>query len=808
MRYKLSIFILLMLSLSLFLLFNPSLTGFLSLDSNDVEFNLSQDTYVVNDTLDGVIKLFLNGDIYSDSLLKINIDGSNVVSETIEDVLDLSLFNTGLDGGGYNVNNQATEQTVEISGSLFGFKIPVDSVIEGFSFDVTGLADSNNVFPEDIEIDVGDDGVVDWYYLGNFIRFGTEIKPNGLSDNSGDDALIDCDTDVNCDSNLYCELFDLNFIDKIKINVDYEIVDGTGALTGTILKFDNEDYVHTTQFADCDLPNDNSEKSCIIEADELISDQYLACVYNDASNGKYNIKKDDDSLSGYVCDATTLIQGSSSCDKSLGDFRITLSESVYNNVLNSKTNFNDWKLVDVDLDELMGSSDCDDTECVIPLKIDFTDGKIQLSNVKIRYSLGGSLSESKNIYTVNYERPLITSIDGSNIINLSIEIPLSIFEIGVQESGNVEVSVGGISIDQDFTVVENYGDVFSSDIENIISNIQDIKDMSNSESIVDTYLTTVGIDIDTILQNLNTYVLQVEAIDSSSNLSSDDKINQILLLQQGISGDLNIVPGSIVILDKISNVPLQSPLDINPNYLDPDVVLDDVKNQILEAQENVNVDSIIANLEVDGVIVTVISRSISSSIGDFYVIEDIPKNVALNTDDLIYPDNVEVLINDPVIKFNLQNSGEVNYVILNDALLDASSITSLIVPVTLGGNIESPIGPICGDNICTDILEDSKTCPKDCGKKIPWTFLIILFIIILIGAYYLNFYKGKWNFKQVKSYVVKKPHFHKESDIEALKIYMQKSLHKSIKFEKIKEILLSKGWTKEQVDYVYDQIQK
>ncbi|GEM_PF-2907494 len=112
----------------------------------------------------------------------------------------------------------------------------------------------------------------------------------------------------------------------------------------------------------------------------------------------------------------------------------------------------------------------------------------------------------------------------------------------------------------------------------------------------------------------------------------------------------------------------------------------------------------------------------------------------------------------------------------------------------------------CGDGICTVDYETKTSCPSDCEKDVPWSIFIALFVLVILGVYYLNFYHGKGNFRDLTNYIsvklFRKRLFTNQEDLERLKEYVSVMVQKGYREYEIRPILLGRGWTNEQVDYV------
>ena len=793
MKNYLAIFlVVLALFLTVFLL-NNQITGFIVLDEDNVNFNLSRDTYLVNETLDGTIKLILDDNLDPETLLNIDIDNSEVVSLNMAEILELMLKEIEVVGGEYSASSKSNEKIID-SNSLFGFVVPIDSSIESFDFNVQGLSDTTNQFPGKINIDVGNDNSTDWYYIGQFQTFSSNvIKPVGLTDNRGNDAIIDSDTD------LYCELFNLNFGNKFKINVDYTVQTAGGNLKATILQFENSDFAYSVVEEDCNLHGSGVyTNSCTIDSDKLLNGNHLVCVYNAINDGEYKLRTDVGSDSGYICDLTSLDSGSTSCDKAPGDFRITLSEAVYNDKLSTITGFEDWKLGEIEPNDLLEDASCGETDCVIPLKVNFVNGKIKINDARIRYKDRGVSFETGDVYSVSKSVPVITSIDGDELSNYSLVIPLSIFEINVVEDGNVEVSIGNFNEDIDFKVVEDLTDLANVNSDVLNERLDEINEKAENV-LIDTYLDIKGVNLANLRTSLTTFENNVEALESRQ-LSFDQRFTEITKLEDGLRKDFENLPQRISVINEIKNVPSSLPDQITSDYINDDS--DESKQAVLSIQDKVDISTTLGKIRVDNKVYTIVNRDIGN-LDDIYVIEVIPKRVASNVNQILYLKNdAEVVEADPVLRFK----GEVRYLIEGDVLLDASSISTLVVPNDLSSiKVEEVETAKCGDNVCTEFYEDSKVCPEDCKTTFSLTWIFILALIVIGGACYINFYKGKWNFSQLISVIMRRPYFYNDNDLINLKTYVIKSMRQGKSRNEITSVLLQKGWSKEQIDYAFNK---
>jgi PKD repeat protein len=136
----------------------------------------------------------------------------------------------------------------------------------------------------------------------------------------------------------------------------------------------------------------------------------------------------------------------------------------------------------------------------------------------------------------------------------------------------------------------------------------------------------------------------------------------------------------------------------------------------------------------------------------------------------------------------------------------------------VGGNCEYGY---CGDKKCFSdpILgiyegdsENANYCPEDCGRKIPWLWYIGLVVLLLIGIFWINFYRGPGNFFDVTnaiSYVLfKKRLFMIEKDRIVLRSYVVRAMREGFNEGEIRKALEKKGWRKKQLNFIFEDIKR
>lgn len=257
------------------------------------------------------------------------------------------------------------------------------------------------------------------------------------------------------------------------------------------------------------------------------------------------------------------------------------------------------------------------------------------------------------------------------------------------------------------------------------------------------------------------------------------------------------------------------------NYFDdiPDAITTDInyKKALFEFQQNVEVQGYGYSVAVKYISgrddnFVLIKKSITlNNPKDMYVIEVIPKEVAGSiTGDDILTEGYEIVEADPIIKWPISSSSDIIYKISGGVLDNLIKTKTFILAGAKDVGVKEFTVGVCGNNKCEEPLEDKISCPEDCKKRIPVTLYVILFLILAFGIYYINFYKGPGNFRDLINWIsvkfFKRRIFTSKQDLENLEKYVRQTLGQGINEKQIREILLKKGWTSEQVDYVFKRI--
>lgn len=794
MKIRILSFVMLFFLFAIFLYIGPSYTGYATYSSVQpgIHLNLTKTTYNSNEDLSGIIYLIFKGPISADSELSVSL-GEAQDTKTIEEIL-FELYKTpSVEYGGLSVSNDETSKTLEFtSAGEKTLATQISAPLSELSFNMEGIALENS-YPNSLMIDILEDEIPDYFYLGTFSNYSSEkIKAPSLDSTTKAYFLANS-------SNYYCELISLPYSKDFKINVESS---GTGTIKAVLFPVtrDGEDVVAHYRTEAC-TP---SSGSCALSLSEPIQKDALVCVL--ASSG-VKLAKEEANLQnsqGYKCDVKYLSKEGDydlctplnlpESEARLGDFFITVQAPIYSREFKTK------ELFEAPLDIINEYfSSCQESPCTIPILINSSSkGKLKITDINIQY--GSTIKDYLSDLITTPD--IIYQIDGKNLTNITI--PLSLFNITIpavtkDKKFDVTVSVGSSS-DEDEIVVKKL------EIANLTDYASDLKDKFSSftDSQKEIY-TFLNYNIANSLYQIGNYQTQISSI-IKSNLSESEKTSKLNPIEQALK-KIDTLP-VIKIKSSLKEIPSIRPLEISDDYLPEEALAPNVKQQLMNLQANVKIKTDLIGFEFSlnnsKEEKTFIKKTITGTLNDFYVIEEIPKDVVSSSAQLIFGAEAhQILKSDPVVRWSADALPfSFSYIAPGTITSKYNKLITIILPKKISYEESKLYKNVrCGDGFCTSILEDRIICPEDCAKKINWWVVVILFFVLVLGIFYLNFYKGRLSYKQLTQ---KKPELFKtKADENNLRNYIKKALMHKVPIQKIKSILLHKGWTEQQIGYIF-----
>ena len=407
--------------------------------------------------------------------------------------------------------------------------------------------------------------------------------------------------------------------------------------------------------------------------------------------------------------------------------------------------------------------------------------KINNNNLESGYNLSLSLSYLNNLTTPLVTSPKILTL-AVNFGSQSISKDIEIIPYGAQGTGDVNST-----IEETISVIDEY-----------------LSDPEKMEII-----NLLGLNLQTLKSSLLSFRSELSVINSNSSSSPQQKIQERDRIKNEVENLRKDIPKSLSIINKGSLLPSIPPTTVKDVYLPLDKKNAQIKQSILNSQHRSDIKSSaiayrLKKFSNDVIEKTIIKRTVTTVLQNAYLIEDIPTSLASSSSKIEFNAPITAIELTPILKLPLTSgSGTLTYQLEGDVIDSLASINTIVISTDIQAT-DTYQKPTCGDQVCTIPLEDAVICPEDCKRKIPWTPIIITVVIFLILLYYINFYKGKYNFR---SLFQKEKLFKTEADKINLINYIEKSLkHNSI--DKIIKILLTKGWNKKQIDYAFQVIKK
>ena len=800
MKLICSLFFVILLSLSI------------AFGANSLNLELEKNVYGPFSELKGMCTLKLDDslDLGLEQKIKISIGDRKEERDALSILMgldpDLDIQESSIELG-----NSASQKTFDLSAtSLLGIKLPKGSEVSKIDFDVEGV--SNNGYPSSPFIDFNNDDKYEWYYKGIFTGWSNEIvNAKGLNENGASEDII-----VRDNIFLYCNIIDLPYSNKFNVSAKYTVGNTGGNISMQIFEFDQEVNSAYGKKGDCLLKNAGraTESSCVIETDSFLSGEHLLCFYNSKSEGSYFLNLDRDGEGSFECDSA-ILDGEEQCNYlQEGDFFFKVYKPNFQGEFNRIGKFSEFGKAGFEDDLNDYLADCEEDEnddCNIILKIGSENrkGKARLSNLNIEYSKSGGASFiTRKIYDVEFVNAKLLGVLGEDFNNYTLNIPLEVFDnltvpniTANVSTRNVQINLGNLNDQENIQINKNIISSAQSEIDSLRLKLESLK---NKNELSD-FFRISGIDLEKPINRMRDFKTNLDAVNNNPGLGIGERSTEAEKIIEQAKTYTGTFPKEIDIIEDISYP------RVYPENIKPEILGRESQESILALQEEVDIDNkikvvLVKNFDGTTSEKTLIKRTLSSNLGEYFVFEDIPKSVAASAGAIKLSSGASVVKDDPIIKWRVNGNGEIGYLIEGNALGEISEIKTIVV------SSESPLiteefgENSCGDGICTEILEDKISCPEDCTTQfnINWQLVIVLIIILILGLLYFNFFMGK---KSLKEIVIKKYPFLSNTDEANLKNFISKSIAKGVPRSTIYKILLQKKWTKEQIDYVFKKVQ-
>ena len=812
--------------------------------TNILEIDLLTKTFGEDKELKGNVLLNYDNSFLATEKIKAYVD--NKKTETIlKNVLDNQNISYNLISGLYTTTTSFSQKTIN-QPSLFGIKIPLQSEITSAKLTLQRLDN-----PPTISIDIGNNNIIDWEYFGDFIKFGDTTLPNSTSKFIEDGTQL-----LPGDSNIfYCELINLSSSKRFRVFAKYEALSERADIFAVILN------KQLQKQGECKLPDQLTNKwtACNLDLENPIKDDNLICINikGGLQNEQYYklLFQENSQTEGYICEQT--------CTKKPYDYLIQIRPGIFNKTLPSETIFQDFQ---DSLNNYLSTCTSKDDNCMIPIKI-IPNNKLTIKNLEIIYKDTETKSTNKfheiselpsEIETDELSIPLQTlhlSTDETGIHILKINF------LNLTNTTNFTISLLPTAIitskDKAYTTEEiQFSAEESKEInKSIIKYKWNFGDNKTAEGKITThsydeegtYTVTLTIIDGNNLQDITTKTITIESLKSTiesllpkvesqifmtiSNFESSTEKETIELLDllakvknakeqvesfkeqvedadelesKQIYESLNeltrITPKSLSITTEITDYPITTEQDIKGVLsllnapLDRSSVISALQSRIT-TKANIKLAKLLF-LDNEKQEITIIQKEITpkTTLNNIYLVEKIPSTIIADMKN----HNFKPVSSSFKSEYSSFTGEHITYTVQANILSEINNIKTVLVSKEL-------LTPKCGNGIC-DEDENSDICSEDCiSKKVNYQPFLIVLIIFILGFIIYKFVLPKIP-KLSKISFKKQPPFKSQKNLEDLQNYIKDSLSKNILKIEIRRKLLSKGWTKEQIDYAFKRV--
>jgi len=817
----------------------------------NLSLNLYEKSYGINQSITGSIYLNSN---YLNQGSKIGAIINNV---QVAEIDTLNYFN--LNNISYTVENKGYKTVGDSFAAgnflinksrIFGFRIPSSlSTVNSFYIN---LSASNAI----LKIDVGDDGIYEWISKGTKIGYQNEEFPTGYNENTTPDGAVDvrgnsvdrlCE-DLNLSLN---ELFDRI---EIRLNTKAKKISDGGNL---YLSLDN---------IECDVPENTLTNgaynlaSCNINITNVRSGNYRLCAYSKTGLGNvvyYELPKKFGTLSNHYwltlmqSHYSNMINGfiSISSDKLKNSFSTYL-----NNCSGAECviplNINSNNTVNINLQSVLAKIDTVNKFDRL-YNIDAINNSIKHSNPAI-LKLENFISLKTPGQKGNYTFKIIVDNFESHAVDLRIkEIPIARISVNSMQLGINETFVfSGLGSSSSMGNITNYTWYFDDNITRLGAIVNKTFDRignftiklivmdstgatSNPEFV---YIKVLGYEsaLRTYINETRTKIFENEEYFESLNeedysfynilgfadILEDSKLRLDLLETEYntlINNNETNLSKFNRIYSSVNNIRTVIPISLDKEVIEQSIypdesfindnILDkyskDSKSEVIRYNSNIIQENKIALVDInflegDAEKYIVVQKNINVA-DDYALIEDLSDVVDdINSVSVLNEDYQIDEINKAIIFSNLVTN-DIIYYFKGDDLSSYGRSFILKLNKQDDDSEES-----CGDGVC-QLAED---CPQDCQKvEINWRLYLVILAIILV-VYYLFFTNGPGNLRKYiklgKLSNKKDKLFSSDEDFWNLRSYIESSLKRGMKKQRIEEVLLGQGWTIEQIKHAFE----
>ncbi len=777
----------------------------------DIEFALDKSRYLPGEVISGKINLKLGNTIDVNKILTFRFNGTDY-KRNITGLLAAMNFSYALSEPVVEAVNPGSIMSVAVETgepAMMALKLPsavekVDSIGIGLSGEVSNML--MNPY-----IDVGNDGVIDWYYLGDFVGWKSDpIYSPDLKEVVARDTIIDNNITY------YCELIDVPRTRDIKVYAQYKKVNDGGNITAAVLSPIAGNPVDISGYGKaCDLPEQASLQygSCDIRLDYAAEGKLHVCVFSQAmvpNKDMYRLSIDDlqpPSTSAFTCLPN---QDWGTCfPYENGDFFIKVQVANYSGNLNSDIAFGEWNAYPnsfaKEIENYIGTEDqegvCQERVCTVPIAVQGTGtGVLVFKDLDLRYRSQGSSTVESTFYGILQATRQVVSVGGNDLKSgpMVLEVPLSVL-------GEFKAPVPAY-IFAEHRLAARFN---QQQAETSIRVYKDRIPQSPTERLVDEASDVIA---NALLNKDSAKMLALLQMDSKLN-EAKAKLDQyaVLLasgetegLRQEVGGYLAGLPRRIVLKSNVGEQFVAEPADM------ADIKSALSRDELYAFQFKVRVLARLKTYEIeyfsgDKATALMVTKSIAASepLKGITVYEVIPKSAAQSVDSIKFEQVPKVVNPDPVVSWYFADfrDADITYVVPAESPAGIFDFKTVIAPAEEKVE-EKPVSE-CGNAVC-EIDETEDSCQEDCGRKTDWQVVAVAAVAALLVILYAVAFLNVSNFR--KAALGGMP-FKSRSHLDSLESYIAASKSKGMADSKVFVALKQSKWSDAQIRFAYSALE-
>ncbi len=485
-------------------------------------------------------------------------------------------------------------------------------------------------------------------------------------------------------------------------------------------------------------------------------------------------------------------------------------------------------------------------ECFLELRF---DGEEDME----LFSVGSSPIASINLNSIYYVEGDIIQFESYLDSSAGVQISSYFWDFGDGVNSTLASPTHQYNLNGEFTVTLTITDSQGvSDIDSVVIHIQDLEEYLDSKFVeinegLDSSFSFFSnlnqdlLDIYILLNFDNSLIYAETSVNDLEQQFLDAKVNTDLTTEEknifygeiatSLESLLSITPSTVGILDSLSvqGMLIDSPFNIL-SYAGTSSLSSEEFNSYREElylfnQNNVNVNTGFILFELNyfegNQTYMLVRKNVEVVGGENNVIVENLKDQDMSE---VYGDGV-IDSSSKVIYWAMENSKDIVYIVKRNNLD--------LIHTTVFSDIDYEIQEMiydyqcvtdscdhkyCGDGYCTTFeelgvfeseLDNLYYCEVDC-KKLPNYVWAILIIFLILGIFYINFYRGPGNFQALANKITftlfRRKLFVTDKDRIVLTDYIESALNRGFNREQINLALIKKGWNEKQLDAIFRNI--